>query len=399
MYTEYTNYGKEAYMKLQDLKKEIKANNILQKEKYSSQSSYYKIIAKEQKITKSISVTANKNIGYVKIYVDNVTNVDNIPIKILNNEMIVYSDNLHNDTFDFVYFDTNHISIVIDNPQSLLICLTIEFCGINTPLGHNIGVEIIDDKIYCAYYGFDETIVCTANTFDELINCNYSLIRILPIRYFDFKKITDSSFSTGTTILALGKNTMGELVYYSSIDNFGQENIMLAGVDDAKISPESNKLVVYYLLNSQLNMLSLDTENNIQTKVCDFAKNINLESVCTANVCNNTYLPYNILVVKNRYNEHIVVVCESGEKDVFSTMLLKDCDLTHLSINSENKINLAIVKESDLENYYLLYNQENRQIKLQQRTRFYPCDSYKMTDIGSMKKYKNRIVMVDKIFD
>ncbi len=251
------NYGKRAYIELENIKKDLYgfgSNCIGNNENVS----VLKIFGTDTIIEKVVDVSGNYCTPIVNIY----NNTDkNCKLKILINNILIFSntiDNFKNIKIPLLSGD-NSIEVVIANDEGNLIDLDIVFEGFEDKVINKIMFQELDGKYYVAYPGFGETIIHEYLSLNDLISKTYASTFIVPISLLDLKIIKDSSYFVGKTLVLLGKNSNNLLRIYSLQDNFVSEVISLdLSCDDAKIFTNNERLYCYYILGGNIYFNSLE---------------------------------------------------------------------------------------------------------------------------------------------
>ena len=392
MYESNNSYGKKAYDEVSSLKAYIgkELSNINKFcGKLNRQKMYFKINGSNSDIVKNVTIASKKSIGSVKIYIDNDINISNNTVEISNNGIIVYRGKLENLDLEFVFDILNDIKLTIKNFDNDNVSISIVFEGYFDTVRSGKIIESFDQKIVIAEDAIDETYVYIYDDEDRLINDNPAYKYSVPILLLDVKTVYDFDLFSGRDCVLLGKNSLGQLVYYRLSEEFAIEHVVCnQSCITAKISSGCNKFSIYCITENNVIRINHSTGEFV-SEIVDIPNRVKYKKLYTASTTNTFTTGMDLLVLIADNNQLYLVALT---QDVILCNYVGNADSATIS-NMEDDIVMFVSNEFSVNKYSIKLDSGNKWLTIKKVNEICPCDLiYKFGKL-ELKLYKNYITI------
>ena len=203
------NYGKRAYIGLEELKKDFEKRDNVQN---ISKKLKFRVLGNDLNVVKNIKIKSSNILSSVKFYINNVTNV--LKLKIFNNSILIFDGNVSNNIYiPIKLVEVNNLTFQFSQEAVGEFDILIEIVGEFLDIYNKTFLDKINDKFYQADMGLGETIVTIYDSLDSLKSHKYNSYYIVPLILMDAKFLVDSNCFNGKNLVILGINSIGKLSY------------------------------------------------------------------------------------------------------------------------------------------------------------------------------------------
>jgi len=375
------NYGKKAYIEVENLKKDINRSSLKNNDCIQTDS-YYKINSSENIIIKEYKISGKNAILNVNMYTNTVNFFNNI--RLYNNGILIYSG-IVGDCKNIKVANCGEVIIAfeIDNVEAK------EFDAdvvINTVSNDCLSVvQKFEDEYYLAVNGLSETLIYQYESINDLVLKNHTKVYLVPIKMFDFKILKDSSCFVGSTLVLVGVDSNNILSGYCLDDEFSEARISLNILSNSyNISSLDQYLYCAFVKNNNIYLVTSQDDFNNQ-KILNVA-NIKIKRILDFQVLDLESKNF-LLLVQNYQGKLLLINYSLTVDSVIGITEIGKFEYGKIYI-VDNVVNVVMVKENKCLHKKIVFK-NGEIVSLVEINSYFPCTNLYLDKDNILVGYNN----------